>query len=98
MSLVWARLGNLRGECASKHWTKTNDALLRYYRGSEALMNLSSTARQIVFWLLIIAGALLLYKLVNPRGSSYQNVDLVRLYQMMASGTIKELTVKQAES
>ena len=26
-------------------------------------MNLSSTARQMVFWLLIIAGALLLYKL-----------------------------------
>ena len=61
-------------------------------------MNLSSTARQIVFWLLIIAGALLLYKLVNPRGSSYQNVDLVRLYQMVDSGTIKELTVKQGES
>jgi hypothetical protein len=35
-------------------------------------MNLSSTARQIVFWLLIIAGAVLLYKLVNPRGSSYK--------------------------
>jgi cell division protease FtsH len=61
-------------------------------------MNLSSTARQIVFWLLIIAGAVLLYKLVNPRGSSYQNVDLVRLYQMVDGGTIKELTVKQAES
>jgi len=61
-------------------------------------MNLSSTARQIVFWLLIIAGALLLYKLVNPRGSSYQTVDLTRLDQLMQSGTIKELTVKQTES
>jgi cell division protease FtsH len=61
-------------------------------------MNLSSTARQIVFWLLIIAGALLLYKLVNPRGSSYQTVDLIRLDQLMQSGTIKELTVKQTES
>ena len=55
-------------------------------------MNLSSTARQIVFWLLIIAGALLLYKLVNPRGSSYQTVDLTRLDQLMQSGNIKELT------
>ena len=27
---------------------------------------LSSTARQIIFWLLIVAGALLIYKLVNP--------------------------------
>ena len=52
---------------------------------SEALMNLSSTARQIVFWLLIIAGALLLYKLVNPRGSSYENVDLTRMDQMIQS-------------
>ncbi|HXC68593.1 MAG TPA: ATP-dependent zinc metalloprotease FtsH [Pyrinomonadaceae bacterium] len=61
-------------------------------------MNLSSTARQIVFWLLIIAGAVLLYKLVNPRGSSYQTVDLTRLDQLMQSGNIKELTVKQTES
>ena len=29
-------------------------------------LNLSSTARQIIFWLLIVAGALLIYKLVNP--------------------------------
>jgi cell division protease FtsH len=61
-------------------------------------MNLSSTARQIVFWLLIIAGALLLYKLVNPRGSSYQNVDLARLDSLMQAGQIKELTVKQGET
>ncbi len=61
-------------------------------------MNLSSTARQIVFWLLIIAGALLLYKLVNPRGSNYQNVDLIRLDQLMQAGQIKELTVKQNET
>ena len=61
-------------------------------------MNLSSTARQIVFWLLIIAGALLLYKLVNPRGSSYENVDLTRMDQMIQSGNLKQLTVKQTET
>jgi cell division protease FtsH len=61
-------------------------------------MNLSSTARQIVFWLLIIAGALLLYKLVNPRGTTYQPVDLGQLYRMMDSGTLKQLTVKQSET
>ena len=61
-------------------------------------MNLSSTARQIVFWLLIIAGALLLYKLVNPRGSSYENVDLTRMDQMIQSGNLKQITVKQAET
>jgi len=61
-------------------------------------MNLSSTARQIVFWLLIIAGALLLYKLVNPRGSSYENVDLTRLDQMIQAGSLKQITVKQTET
>jgi hypothetical protein len=61
-------------------------------------MNLSSTARQIVFWLLIIAGALLLYKLVNPRGNSYDTVDLVKLDQLMESGNLKQLTVKQNET
>jgi cell division protease FtsH len=61
-------------------------------------MNLSSTARQIVFWLLIIAGALLLYKLVNPRGSSYKTVALTEMDQMIQSGNLKSLTVKQNES
>jgi len=61
-------------------------------------MNLSSTARQIVFWLLIIAGALLLYKLVNPRGSTYQNVDLTKFDQMIQSGELKQMTVKQTET
>src|ERR1043166_9580863 len=61
-------------------------------------MNLSSTARQIVFWLLIIAGALLLYKLVNPRGSSYTTVDLVKMDQLIKSGTLKQVTVKQSET
>ena len=62
-------------------------------------MNLSSTARQIVFWLLIIAGALLLYKIVNPRGNSYSTVDLTVIDRMIQSGTeLKQLTVKQTET
>jgi len=61
-------------------------------------MNLSSTARQIVFWLLIIAGAILLYKLVNPRGNNVENVDLTRIDQMIQSGELKQLTVKQTET
>src|SRR5687767_10217007 len=65
---------------------------------SEALMNLSSTARQIVFWLLIIAGAVLLYKLVNPRGNNYETVDLTRIDQMIQARQLKQLTVKQTET
>ena len=61
-------------------------------------MNLSSTARQIVFWLLIIAGAVLLYKLVNPRGNNYQTVDLTRLDQMIQARQLKQLTVKTTET
>jgi cell division protease FtsH len=61
-------------------------------------MNLSSTARQIVFWLLIIAGALLLYKLVNPRGNTSQAIDLTQLDQKIQSGELKQLTVRQNET
>ena len=61
-------------------------------------MTLSSTARQIVFWLLIIAGALLLYKLVNPSGKNTQPLDLTTLYAKIDEGTIKQLTVKQNET
>ncbi len=43
-------------------------------------MTLSSTARQIIFWLLIVAGALLLYKLVNPTGKNSTPLDLNALY------------------
>src|SRR3989440_3638162 len=61
-------------------------------------MTLSSTARQIIFWLLIIAGALLLYKLVNPSGKNTQAIDLTALYQKIDEGQIKQLTVKQNET
>ena len=61
-------------------------------------MNLSSTARQIVFWLLIIAGAVLLYKLVNPRGNNYTSVDLTKVDQLIQARQLKQLTVKQTET
>ena len=61
-------------------------------------MTLSSTARQIIFWLLIVAGALLLYKLVNPTGRNTQAIDLTTLYAKIDAGFIKQLTVKQNET
>ncbi len=61
-------------------------------------MTLSSTARQIIFWLLIIAGAVLLYKLVNPSGRNTQPIDLTALYSKIDAGDIKQLTVKQNET
>ncbi len=61
-------------------------------------MTLSSTARQIIFWLLIVAGALLLYKLVNPTGKNATAIDLTNLYLKIDAGEIKHLTVKQNET
>src|SRR5260370_4423596 len=65
------------------------------YGGSKAL---SSTARQIIFWLLIIAGALLIYKLVNPGSKNTQNIDLTALYKKIDNNELKQLTVKATET
>jgi cell division protease FtsH len=61
-------------------------------------MTLSSTARQIIFWLLIVAGALLLYKLVNPTGKNSQAIDLATLYAKMEALDVRQLTIKQNET
>ena len=61
-------------------------------------MTLSSTARQIIFWLLIVAGAVLLYRLVNPSGKNSQQIDLAALSQKIDAGEIKQLTLKQNEA
>src|SRR4030095_13362894 len=61
-------------------------------------MTLSSTARQIIFWLLIVAGALLLYKLVNPTGKNSNPIDLNALYTKIEAGEIKQITLKQNEA
>ena len=59
---------------------------------------MSSTARQIIFWLLIIAGALLIYKLVNPGSKNTENTDLTALYQKIDNNELKQVTVKQTET
>ena len=59
---------------------------------------MSSTARQIIFWLLIIAGALLIYKLVNPSSKNTQNIDLVQLHQKIKNGDLKQLTIRATEA
>ncbi len=61
-------------------------------------MTLSSTARQIVFWALIILGALLIYKLVNPGSKNTQNIDLTQLEDKINKGELKQLTVRQSET
>ena len=62
------------------------------------MKDLSSTARQIIFWLLIVAGAVLIYKLVNPGSKNTQNIDLVELYKKIDASDLKQLTVKATET
>src|SRR5438876_3781446 len=62
------------------------------------MKDLSSTARQIIFWLLIVAGAVLIYKLVNPGSKNTQNIDLVELYKKIDASDLKQLTVKATEN
>ncbi len=59
---------------------------------------MSSTARQIIFWLFIVVGALLLYKfLAQPHGKGSQNIDQVSLLAKIQSGELKQMTFKQQE-
>jgi cell division protease FtsH len=44
-----------------------------------------------------VAGALLLYKLVNPQGKNSTNIDLTQLDAKINNGELKQLTVKQSE-
>jgi cell division protease FtsH len=62
------------------------------------MKDLSSTARQIIFWLLIVAGAVLIYKLVNPGSKNIANIDLTQLKEKIKAGELKELVIKQTEA
>ena len=53
-------------------------------------MNLSSTARQIVFWLLIIAGAFCFISWLIPRQTS-KPVALTAMDEMIQSGNLKSI-------
>ena len=59
---------------------------------------LSSTARQIIFWLLIVAGALLIYKLVNPGNKNTTPIDQAQLGQKIQRGELSQLVVKASET
>src|ERR1051325_1523852 len=59
---------------------------------------LSSTARQIIFWLLIIAGALLIYKLVNPGSKNTTPIDQAQLEQKIQNKELSQIVVKASET
>jgi cell division protease FtsH len=60
---------------------------------------LSSTVRQIIFWVLILLGAVLLYKaFANSQGGNPAAVDVGQLIAKIQNNEIAKLTVKQSEA
>src|SRR3954464_8304944 len=66
---------------------------------SEAKENiLSSTARQIIFWMFIVVGALLLYKFfANPQSKQATKIDQTAFAAKVQSGELKSVIFKQQE-
>jgi cell division protease FtsH len=59
---------------------------------------LSSTARQLIFWVLILVGAVMLYQfVVNKQGRDAKQLSYGELVQQIRDGKVKELTVRQSE-
>ncbi|HVF28561.1 MAG TPA: ATP-dependent zinc metalloprotease FtsH, partial [Pyrinomonadaceae bacterium] len=59
---------------------------------------MSSTARQIIFWVLILVGAIMLYKFfVNTQTNKAQQKPFNEVVRMIDEGSIQKLTVKQTE-
>jgi len=59
---------------------------------------LSSTARQIIFWVFIVVGAVLLYSVYSKTQSKpVSQLPFGDLYSKVQSGDIKQMTLKQTE-
>ncbi|HKQ53195.1 MAG TPA: ATP-dependent metallopeptidase FtsH/Yme1/Tma family protein, partial [Pyrinomonadaceae bacterium] len=60
---------------------------------------MSSTARQIIFWMFIVVGALLLYKFfANPTNKPTSQIDQTALEAKIDSGELKQLIFKPQEA
>lgn len=59
---------------------------------------MSSTVRQIIFWVLIVIAAIALYQFFQKtQGRNTQNVDLQAIQQKIENSELKQLTIKQSE-
>ncbi|MET0645623.1 MAG: ATP-dependent zinc metalloprotease FtsH, partial [Pyrinomonadaceae bacterium] len=60
---------------------------------------MSSTARQLIFWVLILAGAVMLYSFVTNRtAKNAQEKNITELKQLINDGKIDKLTIKPTEA
>lgn len=65
---------------------------------SEASKNLSSTARQIIFWLFIVVGALFLYQFLrNPAGKASQELAYTQVVSKLKEKQVSEMTIKASQ-
>ena len=59
---------------------------------------MSSTARQLIFWVLILVGAVMLYQFVtNRQGKDAKALSYGELVDKVRTGQVTEMTIKQAE-
>ena len=59
---------------------------------------MSSTARQIIFWLFIVIGALLLYRVFGgTQGSAITELSYDQVVSKVKEGKIKEMNIKQSQ-
>src|ERR1700753_3015933 len=74
---------------------KTPDALSS---ASEAWKILSSTARQLILWVLILVGAVMLYQfVVNKNAGGSKQLAYGELVDKIRNGQLDELNIKQSE-
>jgi cell division protease FtsH len=60
---------------------------------------LSSTARQLIFWVLILVGAVMLYQfVVNKQGKEVAQWPYSQLVDQIKNGKVEEITIKQTEA
>src|SRR5687767_15107046 len=70
---------------------------MRYHRRRRR-RNLSSTARQLIFWVLILAGAVILYQfVVNKQGKDAKPLAYGELVEKVRTGQVVDMTIKQSE-
>ncbi|MDT4952357.1 MAG: cell division protease FtsH [Acidobacteriota bacterium] len=71
---------------------------MEYYRRRRLENILSSTARQIIFWMFIVVGALLLYKFfANPQGKNAQEIDQTTFRDKINNSELKQAVFKPQE-
>jgi cell division protease FtsH len=71
---------------------------MEYHRHRRLENILSSTARQIIFWMFIVVGALLLYKFfAGPQNKAAQQIDLTTLEAKIQNGELKQVIFKPQE-